>query len=733
MTQVQTIDRGLHGLAAIEQLTPLLEDKLQNTFDSTTAPHPDLSRLGLTISEQNLALSHYERFIHAKLVGRSLSHARDYVRVVAHAANLGSISDQQSSEFKFLISDTIPAVIFEAAALVHMGDQLASKETINQWVRMVIPVQGGQFKVAADNVGRITPMQSMRLPAERSEELKRLASAFRDANASFQSAGSELLLSTGRASVGSDIVIEPALARFPALAKASMDLWNASIAYMIDDLQGRRNATLLRLVLASSVGLLVILAAFGLAIVLGRSLAEQTQQEFDALGFHDPLTGLPNRRALMRHLENPPADKAWQTSGMVLIDIRHFKAINSVFGEGTGDSVLREVAQDLSSLVSGTDFIARTGGTEFIIVRHGLSKSLRELRDLADTAADVLTRERHNDGRTLALDTCIGLSLRHGAVAEETVLEAALALKAAKRKGSSAICVFDPDMRAEFDKNAEVAKELALALKNGRIVSWFQPQICARTGATVGAEALVRWIDDDNGIRFPAAFLPAAAEAGYMDAVDDTVRGQAFELAAEFVDDRPMPFHVGINVSASFLAAPDCVERLLDAVHEAGLSPRNVSVEILEAVMVDAVTSEPVKANVATLSQIGFFVELDDFGTGHSSISSLRDLHVDRVKIDRSFVSGVDSDPDLQKFTSALIQLAKSLDIEVLAEGVETQAELDWLAASGCDVIQGWLVSKAVPREEFLAKAATFGAAISLEPAGERSAQVDQLRVNANG
>nr|WP_296587989.1 EAL domain-containing protein [Roseibium sp.] len=161
--------------------------------------------------------------------------------------------------------------------------------------------------------------------------------------------------------------------------------------------------------------------------------------------------------------------------------------------------------------------------------------------------------------------------------------------------------------------------------------------------------------------------------------------------------------HFGLNVSSDLLSSADAVEALYNQVKDMGLEPTVVSVEILEAVMIDENASTPIKENIARLSELGFFVELDDFGTGHSSISSLRDLKIDRVKIDRTFISGVDTDPDLQKFTSALINLAKSLDISVLAEGVETEGELRWLQENGCDVIQGFLVSKAVPEDQLAA------------------------------
>ncbi len=254
-------------------------------------------------------------------------------------------------------------------------------------------------------------------------------------------------------------------------------------------------------------------------------------------------------------------------------------------------------------------------------------------------------------------------------------------------------------MRTAFEESDQIAKELQNALKGGNIVAWFQPQVNIHTGEVVGAEALARWIDDDT-IRYPGAFLPAAMEAGYMEDIEDAVRSHALNFAASLSGKTRSAMHLGLNVTAGLLTSTKAVDVLHKQVIDLGLKPAHINLEILEAVMIDEVTATPIRQNIARLSELGFFIELDDFGTGHSSISSLRDLNVDRVKIDRSFISGVDTDPALQKFTSALINLAKSLDISVLAEGVETAGERDWLKRHGCDVIQGFLISQAVPDAE---------------------------------
>jgi EAL domain-containing protein (putative c-di-GMP-specific phosphodiesterase class I) len=246
-----------------------------------------------------------------------------------------------------------------------------------------------------------------------------------------------------------------------------------------------------------------------------------------------------------------------------------------------------------------------------------------------------------------------------------------------------------------------MAKELLSALQAGNILPWFQPQVDIHTGEIVGAEALARWLDNGQ-VRFPGAFLPAAEEAGYMEQIELAVRDKVLALASTLNETGARSIHLGLNVSASFLEQENVADDIHKKILNLGLKPSNFSLEILEAVMIDEIGALQVKENIARLSDLDFFIELDDFGTGHSSISSLRDLKVDRVKIDRSFISGVDTNPSLQKFTSALINLAKSLDISVLAEGVETEGERLWLMDNGCDVIQGFLISKAVPEDQII-------------------------------
>ena len=256
--------------------------------------------------------------------------------------------------------------------------------------------------------------------------------------------------------------------------------------------------------------------------------------------------------------------------------------------------------------------------------------------------------------------------------------------------------------REDYDRRRLQGGKLRQALKAGHIVPWFQPQVCTYSGRLLGLEVLVRWMDPVHGAQNPGEFLPLAEEIGLMSELDASVQRQAFEAFARLRDSGMSDCDIGINVTAAQLADPAFVDQLTLEIERSGIENEHVSTEILESVMLDAADAEPIKDTVRRLGTLGLAIELDDFGTGLSGLSSLRDLPVTRIKIDRSFVSGVHEDAKLQKFTRALIALSRSLEIAVLAEGVECAEELAWLAAEGCSAVQGFHIARPMPEAHLL-------------------------------
>lgn len=726
---VNAIDRSLTGLGLIQAIGPLMQEKAL-TGEIQNPPENLKKQLVEFAGENRVAdmLQDLRTLLGDPEVPLALRKAQSLSTSLAQLAMLESSVSYEASRLPDLINDTLPSVVIESSIMVINAKRLSERPKINTWDKMLIPVQGGQFKVAADAAIRKISAYLDALTGDKAVALRENADLYKKSNYAYQTEGAKLLRSTLKGAKGSDIIAAPVIEVQPDLVHASFMLWQSSVDYLYQDLQKRRAETLFAVSLAGMVGGFVILAAFIVGVALTRALADRTQREFENLGFHDPLTGLPNRRALLKAIRTISPEDTNTRSGVILIDLRHFKKINDRFGDHSGDSILRDVAAQLMLFADNDDFIGRTGGTEFLLLRPDV-KNVAEFEQLAGTIIDELEKERTIDGNKASLEVNAGLLISQEGdnVTDQVLVDAALALRSAKQQGPGKFDLFTAGMRTSFVNNGETAKQVLRALRKGGITPWFQPQIDLHTGKVVGAEALVRWIDNDK-IHYPGSFLPAATEAGYMDQIDATVREKTLHLAAQMNASTKQQIHFGLNVSSDLLSDATAVEALYRQVQEMGLEPTVISVEILEAVMIDEHAATPIKENIARLSELGFFIELDDFGTGHSSISSLRDLKIDRVKIDRSFVSGVDEDPGLQKFTSALINLAKSLDISVLAEGVETEGERDWLQQNGCDVIQGFLISKAVPEEQL----ATMILKRNFASHHEDTYLVEQQRTNAH-
>jgi len=264
--------------------------------------------------------------------------------------------------------------------------------------------------------------------------------------------------------------------------------------------------------------------------------------------------------------------------------------------------------------------------------------------------------------------------------------------------------------KEEQERNRVLKNKIRKALLDGDIRPWFQPKICLHTGRILGFEALVRWIDPVSGMQSPAEFLPVAVEVGMMNELDAAVQRRAFDGLRIFQDHGIVTCNVGINLTAEQLCSSGLLDTLLAEITRANLTPQDVSVEVLETAMLDDANGDQIKRNIQRVAEHGFSIELDDFGTGHAGLSSLRDITVSKIKIDRSFVQDVHKNKRLQSFTTALISLAKALDVGVLAEGVECAEELNWLRDAGCDAVQGFFLARPMPQDEAMQWAANWEA-----------------------
>lgn len=637
---------------------------------------------------------------------KSILAARQLVQLIARTVNLNATTPTDIAGLPNLVTHQSLAVSERAMQTMSVVRRLAARPELNAWDRMALPVQGGQFKVTADAIARLSRQEFEGLHDHGQQILGPVSKTYRSANLAFQQAAGSLVRDVSKAQAGSDLKIEKINAAYHNFVSVNNALWLAAIKTLRNGLQLRKDGLLTTLIATSVICALSILTALLVSIFVSRAFAARTLREMEDIGFHDPLTGLPNRRALTRMLNTllGKTSMADPIVGVLHIDLSRFKAINDEHGELAGDAVLRDVAARLTQRTCHEDVVMRTGGNEFVVVCQRF-RSVKRLGAFAERIIEELSKKRTVNNITCQLNACIGISGSSGRSlgTEQLLMDAALALRSAKSQGTSNYQMFVPEMRERFESSNAVAGELREAMDKGHIEPWFQPQVSLETDIVCGVESLVRWVDPERGLISPGAFLPTAQDVGLMEELDGMLRRKALASAKRFRDAGLGAQHVGLNITAALLGDPDMVDRLAWEVEVAGLTPDLVSIEILESVMIDEAAAAPIKANIARLSALGFFIELDDFGTGHSGLSSLRDLKVNRVKIDRSFVSGIDRNPELATFTNALINLALSLNIEVLAEGVETEAEREWLRDHGCHIIQGFLYAGAMPERDLVA------------------------------
>ena len=413
----------------------------------------------------------------------------------------------------------------------------------------------------------------------------------------------------------------------------------------------------------------------------------------------DSLTGLLNRRGLQARLARL-AREAREAGPLVImhVDLDRFKAVNDTLGHGAGDQVLTRCAEVLSSETRGDDIVARVGGDEFVVVCRDLGDR-RRLGLLADRLVERLSEGLVIDDKHARIGASVGIALWDPAEQpdpERPLTDADIALYAAKAAGRGRWRVFEPAMRRRAEEVAHLSLEIRAGLERGEFEPFLQPQVSLHTGEVIGYEALARWRHPRLGLLSPGAFLFAAEEANLVDRIDEFMLGRACAaLAALQAAGLPAP-QVSVNLSSARLGDPDVVEAVKWTVDAHGLAPAQVALEILESALLDARDPQVIDT-VRRFAAAGFPIELDDFGTGHASISNLRALRVDRIKIDRSFVTGVDRDAELRLMTGAISALGRNLGLAVLAEGVETEAELACVRALGCDAAQGYLFAAPAP------------------------------------
>ena len=435
---------------------------------------------------------------------------------------------------------------------------------------------------------------------------------------------------------------------------------------------------------------------------------KQAEQQINSLAFYDPLTQLPNRRLFFDRLRQSLSTAVrWRHNGAVLfVDLDDFKTLNESLGHEQGDRMLQLVASSLLSCVREGDTVGRTGGDEFVVLLEGLSERVEEAVTEAEAVArkilKALNRTYELQGTFFHGASSVGLTLigaEDAAQPDEPVKRAELAMYQAKTAGGNALRFFDPRMQATVSARADLAMGLREAVERQQLVLHYQPQL-ARDGRILGVEALLRWAHPERGLLGPAGFIAFAEETGLIIPMGSWVLQTACGVLAEWAGHEAWSgLTISVNVSARQFQQPEFVDQLLAIIRRSGAPAHRLKLELTESLLVNNV--EEVIARMNRLKAAGVGFSLDDFGTGYSSLSYLKRLPLDQVKIDQGFVRDILDDANDASIARMVVALARSLGLESVAEGVETEAQQAFLAGLGCDSYQGYLFSKPLPRAEF--------------------------------
>lgn len=438
------------------------------------------------------------------------------------------------------------------------------------------------------------------------------------------------------------------------------------------------------------------------AVVFIRDMTEvrRLQDDMQYQATHDSLTGLANRWMFGQHFEHAiqRAHRSGQTLGLLLLDLDDFKGINDAHGHVVGDQVLMEVARRLRGALRAGDVLSRLGGDEFTVLLPELA-SLAQAQQVAEKLQRLLGAPCRLQGCEVRLGASIGLAC-YPADAQDTdtlMRYADMAMYAAKAQGRGTWAAYAPPMSQALAEKNQLHDRLKQAMERGGLALHYQPQVDVAGGGIVGVEALLRWNDPELGPIPPERFVPVAVSSGLIHTLGDWVLETACRQSAQWVREGT-PLRISVNLSAQQFRHTQLVDRLAQLMAQHGTLPELLELEITETeAMADP---EMAREVLLRLRGLGVSIALDDFGTGYSSLSYLRLLPVSRLKIDREFTRHIMSRPDDATLVRAVIALAHTLGLPVVAEGVESEGQLRFLRQHQCEVFQGWLFAKAMPADE---------------------------------
>ncbi|AZO70048.1 MAG: EAL domain-containing protein [Mesorhizobium sp.] len=457
----------------------------------------------------------------------------------------------------------------------------------------------------------------------------------------------------------------------------------------------------------ATIGVIVLVALF-IFRPMSKAILRKTHELVDArnsmafIAVHDGLTGLHNRTFLTEHFDTliKGAHRRRERLAVIQFDLDRFKQINDTLGHPAGDYVLVVTAQRMRDSCRASDFCARLGGDEFVMILNGAG-STEDIHALAKRILGEINEPITFQGATILPGASAGIAVYpvDADNAQDLLVHADLALYSAKKLGGGSFSFFSEELRRELDYRKQLEQDIRAAIAEKAFEVYFQPQVSLTSGKISGIEALVRWKHAVRGMISPGEFIPVAEKCGFMPDIGRIVITKAINEAAEW-DRAGIDFgRIAVNVSGTELREPDFDKFLFGTLERAGLAPQKLSLEIVESVILDD-EKTGIAAKLRHIRAAGVHLELDDFGTGYASLSHVNPNEIDRLKIDRRFVQNINENGDNTKIVRAITELARGLGISIVAEGAETEAELDSLMAIGCDQVQGYSIAFPMPQDK---------------------------------
>lgn len=422
---------------------------------------------------------------------------------------------------------------------------------------------------------------------------------------------------------------------------------------------------------------------------------KRTELELVRLAHYDQLTSLPNRTLLRERMEHAlrHADRQGTGVAALLLDLDRFKEVNDTLGHEIGDQVLIEAARRITASVRDEDTVARLGGDEFAVLLEGVSET-KEVLPVIERILSSLSAHTNVGPHQITCSTSIGIALypANGQDLSELLRAADLAMYQAKSSGRNDYQFFAEAMQEEAQSRLALEWALRRAVDRGEFELMYQPQLCLRSGAIVGVEALLRWWNPARGLLNPYHFVSGLEEFGLISNVGEWVLREACTQMKRWHDSGLHPMRLSVNVSAMQFRDPNFVDRIRRALQDSGLEPECLEIELTESVLMsDAAAMTGV---LHEIRDVGVRIAIDDFGTGYSSLAYLHEFPLNSLKIDRTFVQGIDEGGRGGAISNLIIGLGRHLGLEVVAEGVETEAQLEFLRKNGCDIAQGFLYAR---------------------------------------